>query len=201
MKDRGQVRLGGRTFDYQVTRSHRRRKTLRITLGPDGEVRVAAPLFASAQHIHDAVSKNAAWIIARSEGPALRPPPKSLFDGESLPYLGRPVPLAVEPSSRSGPSVVFDDRRCRVEVPGALAGEARRAAIRGALVRWYQALAVEQLSARLPYWAGLAGRSPKAVIVGSQRSRWASCSPPWHAALQLAYRSPRAAADRLPRRA
>jgi len=173
----GEVRRDDRTIRYLVTRSARRRRTLTITLDPDSGVRVAAPLRVPATEIQALVLRRAGWILRRLDTASVPPsPPRRFESGETLLYLGRRLSLLVEAAPARRVQVAVEGGQFLLRVPAALAGEVRRAAIVGALERWYRDCATDEIGRAVERWAPLVGATPAAVLVRTQRRRWGSCS-------------------------
>lgn len=177
MSGRGQIRFGSTTITYSVVRSSRRRKTIEITLDPTEGVLVAAPIGVSCVRIEALLAKRAGWIVRHASESALRPQRKQFVSGESLPYLGRQVRLFVENAEARHATVKFDHWSFHVTTPRQLEGDHRRTAIERVVTAWYKTRAAERLAERVARWSALAGCAPAAVLVRSQRERWASCSP------------------------
>lgn len=177
MSERGSVQFGDTVIEYTVQRSRRRRKTVAITLDSVEGVLVSAPMAASCEKIRELVGKRAGWIIRRWPSAQESPPAKDYVTGESLPYLGRRVRLAVREEAIRQVIVRFTHWRFEIMVPRGLAGEERRAAIRRGVTRWYRARALERLGERAAWWAAQAGYAPTGVLVRDQRQRWGSCAP------------------------
>ena len=116
MSERGAVRFGESTIEFEVQRSQRRRKTVQITVDGGG-VQVTAPVSTPADELRGIVRKRAAWIMRRSTAETLAAAPKRFVSGETLPYLGRNVRLLVEHADVRSVSVRFDHWRFRVTVP------------------------------------------------------------------------------------
>ena len=66
MSERGSVRFGESTIEYEVRRSPRRKKTVQITVDGAG-VQVAAPVSTPGDELRGIVRKRAAWIMRRSQ--------------------------------------------------------------------------------------------------------------------------------------
>lgn len=174
MTERGGVRFGDITIDYEVRRSRRRRKTVQITVR-EGVVHVAAPAATPDGEIRAIVLRRARWILGRlSEEPPRRP--LNLDGGGTLPYLGRGAPVTVEPGDVPSTTVHFHEQRFRVTVQGALSGDERRESIRLALAGWYRERAAELLPVIVERWWPVLGRGSRSrLLVGDQRRRWGSC--------------------------
>ena len=154
MSERGAVRFGESTIEFEVQRSQRRRKTVQITVDGGG-VQVAAPVSTPADELRGIVRKRAAWIMRRSTAETLAAAPKRFVSGETLPYLGRNVRLLVEHADVRSVSVRFDHWRFRVTVPTGASDRERYDGVRRAVVGWYR----RRAAARLPLAWSAGGRA------------------------------------------
>ena len=121
--------------------------------------------------------RRAGWIIKHDGEAAAALPPRRFVSGESLPYLGRSVPLTVRSVDGDRVDVCFHHWQFDVDVPRSLEGEARGAAVRAAFEAWYRERAALKLPPRVDRIGRLIGVRPKAVLIRRQRTRWASCAP------------------------
>lgn len=69
----GRLEIGTEAFDYTLRRSAR--KTLGISVKPDGSVVVTAPETAEASQIEAILRKRASWILDKVDESVLRTPP------------------------------------------------------------------------------------------------------------------------------
>lgn len=177
MTERGRVRFGSTTIEYEVRRSGRRKKTVEITIDGNG-VLVAAPLATPGDDVKAIVRKRAPWILGRAGDAPLAAAPKRFVSGETLLYLGRNVRMVVTPGDVRSTHVQFDHWTFRVAVPRQLAGEERRRAIHRSVVEWYRVRAAVRLQAAITRWWPHVGQgeAPR-VLIRDQRQRWASCAP------------------------
>ena len=177
MTERGRVRFGDTSIDYEVRRSRRRRKTVQITVDGGG-VQVAAPTTTSASELRAIVRKRAPWILRHVSDRMREAAPKRFVSGETLPYLGRNIRMIVEGADVRMAEVRFDHWKFLVAAPARLSGDERCDAIRRTVVRWYRARADERLREVVDRWRPrLAPGENSRVLVRDQRQRWGSCSP------------------------
>ena len=177
MSERGSVRFGESTIEYEVVRRERRKKTVQISVDGAG-VQVAAPVSTPDEEIQAIVRKRAAWIMRRGTPETLQAAPKRFVSGETLPYLGRNVRMLVEHADVRKARLRFDHWRFRFTIPNGWSDDERCAGARRAIEGWYR----ERASARLPmsvarWWPRLGTGERPQVLVRDQRRRWGSCAP------------------------
>ena len=86
------VTWGGTRLAYAIRRSRRRKKTVAVTVAPDGSVLLVAPEQFPTSRLDALVQRKAPWIAQRrrhvqSHDPP--PAPREFVSGESVLYLGR----------------------------------------------------------------------------------------------------------------
>lgn len=173
---RRSIELCGEVVEYTLRRSDR--KTLGITIEPDGDVVVTAPRIAALADVEAVLLRRRGWILRhRRETTALPPPtpPREWVSGETHRYLGRQYRLKVATGVR--PDVRLVGRFLRVTVPD----PADTARVRRQMERWYLTHARSVFGRRL---VGLIRQTPRLglkepppLIVRKLRRRWGSCSP------------------------
>ena len=174
--ERDRVRVGDTTIEYEVLRSKRRKKTVQIRV-ESGVVRVVVPSVAKPGAVRRAVRERAAWIINRLSQAPSEGVQKRFVNGESLPYLGEDVRIAVRFADVRSPEIRLDDGRFRVAVPPNLRGQRRHEAMHSAFVAWYRERAAVQVSECVDNWWTKLGRGEKSrVLIRNQRRRWGSCA-------------------------
>lgn len=90
------IEVEGRLLNFTLRRS--RRRTLGISVEPDGQVIVTAPQAASPERIEQIVARRSRWIHRQQkhfEALAPRVPPRQWVSGETHRYLGRQYRLKV----------------------------------------------------------------------------------------------------------
>lgn len=174
MIDRDAIRYGDTTIEYGVRRSRRRTKTIEVKVSHEG-VKVYAPWSAPDRELRKFVREKASWIIDNVAKFADIEPLR-FVDGETLPYLGREVPMFFETSDVRSPSVRFDECCLTVTEPVGLVGHHRSDLIGRALLEWYYARALETLPSAVDRWWPVLGRGSRSrVLIRNQKSRWGSC--------------------------
>ena len=174
--ERDSIRVGDTTIEYEVLRSKRRKKTVQIRV-ESGVVRVVVPSVAKPGAVRRAVRERAAWIISRLSQAPPEGVQKRFVNGESLPYLGQDVRIAVRFVDVRSPEIRLDDGRFRVAVPPNLRGQRRHEAMHSAFVAWYRERAAVQVSKCVDKWWTKLGRGEKSrVLIRNQRQRWGSCA-------------------------
>jgi hypothetical protein len=91
------IRFGSRTIDFRLEYSDR--KTLGITVTPEMEVLVKAPLDTSIEKVKDKIRKKAPWIIKQqSFFLSFQPktPQRKYINGETHLYMGRQYRLKIQ---------------------------------------------------------------------------------------------------------
>ncbi len=176
MTDQDRIRLGDTLVALNVRRSARRKKTVQITVDAAG-IHVIAPRNTPASDLEAIVRRRARWILTRLSEEQLAAEPIRFLDGDTLPYLGRDVPIAFKPPESAVPEVNFVQRRFEITEPMGLDGDARIESIRQAMIAWRRARASERFSESVEHWRPrLSSRNVPRVIIRDQRRRWGSCA-------------------------
>jgi predicted metal-dependent hydrolase len=145
-----------------------RRRTIGITVRPDGRLVVAAPAGCRLRRVETVVHEKLPWIRRKLAEIAARPaPPRRTYaDGERLPYLGSSYRLCLE--QNGGLPVRFYRGRFLMEPDAAADG-------RQHMVDWYARRADTVLVARVNQFSPVVGAAPVSVLVGDLGRRWGTC--------------------------
>lgn len=152
------------------------RKTLAISVLPDGSLELAAPVQASEPQILAKVEKRRKWILSQRRAFAAmndhRPAPRYVH-GATHRYLGRQYRLKVAVGPESG--VQLRGAYFHVVTPTGSPEEVRRA-----MEKWFRRKASEQLGRRIEAWQSWCAK--RGLPLPSMRllrmpKRWGSASP------------------------
>ncbi len=160
---------------YTLRRSARRRRTIEISIGAYGEVRVAAPMRAPMREIDAFVRLKSRWIARAiaSQRATARQERREIVSGAETPYLGQSMTLQVREDGGRGVQVIDDE--IVVHVRAGLSDAVREAEARRRLTAWYRKEAERVFAERVRHFAPLAGAAPTRVLVRTQKTRWGSC--------------------------
>lgn len=168
----GIVRLGVEDVPYALSFSDRR--TLGITIQPDGALTVTAPAGTTREAIEARLRRRGAWILkTRRDFNRLRPrtPERRYMAGETHRFLGRQYRLLVDPTA---PRAVTLTRE-HILVGGIPADERNR--IGNRLANWYQREARRVIEARFDAcWAQHGTGRPPLLVVRPIEKSWGSLS-------------------------
>lgn len=124
------------------------RKTLAISVLPDGSLELVAPTDATAENILSKVEKRRKWILTQrrkfADMNTHRPQPRYV-SGATHRYLGRQYRLKIRHGS--GTSVVLKGGFFVITV-----SESGPEAVRRALARWFRSKAAEHFTRRISTW-------------------------------------------------
>lgn len=168
----GEITFGTVSILYKVTFSQR--KTLGITVTPDGGVLLNAPIDTPQNKIEQKLLKRASWIVKqqkyfRSFGE--RTPEKQYVSGESHYYLGKQYLLQVvegKPNRAKYKGRYFEV----VCTPKAKAAELMK--------EWYRERAkikFAEIAEPIISRFGKYGVAPTSLYIQAMGSRWGSCTP------------------------
>ncbi|MCW1883097.1 M48 family metallopeptidase [Luteolibacter flavescens] len=126
-----------------------RRRTLAISVLPDGSLELAAPEDAAEDAILAKVEKRSRWIATQRRAfreMNIAPPPRRYVSGATHRYLGRQYRLKVTMGEST--SVILKGGFFQIATPNAEAAE-----VEAALKSWFRVRAKEQFQKRVASWA------------------------------------------------
>jgi predicted metal-dependent hydrolase len=167
------MRLGEQHVPYELKRA--RRRSIGFVVGSEG-LRVSAPRWLPLADIERALEQKSDWILRklveqRERARRVQAARIEWRDGASLPYLGAPLRLSLQPT---GDGIQFDavERVLHVGLP-ADAGEEE---IRAAVQAWLQRSARAFFLPRCAHYAEALGVTMKQLRLSSAQTRWGSAS-------------------------
>lgn len=169
---RKMIQFGSTTIDYELF--FLERKTLGITVTPEMEVYVKAPIDAPIEKIERILRKRAPWIIKQQKlflAHFPKMPPKKYVSGETHLYLGRQYRLKVEIGE-----IEFVKLQGRFITVICTKMERVEELLEG----WYRSHAEARFMEFCPVWIEKFRQfnvSPTEVQIRKMTKRWGSCSP------------------------
>jgi len=159
---------------YQLVRSRKRKKTLSLTVKPEGMIVIQAPYPVPQVEIDGFFRRKLPWIRKKLATLALQVPreiPKSdvLAAGDEALFLGIAYPVIIEGSNLNGGDLTFDGSRFVLSPSAAASGK-------DSLRTWYRQEALSFLPGRVRVYEGIMGCNSRSVRISAARSRWGSCS-------------------------
>lgn len=171
---RGSIAYAGQSFDYRAR--HSARKTLAISVHPDGAVEVVAPTGTGQQVIEQRLQRRAGWVLQQRryfEQFRPRTPERRYVGGETHLYLGRQYRLKVEADDHDG--IKLMGGYFRVSVDGVPSAER----VGSLLSAWYREHANSKLAERFEAVTARFGRivtTPPTLAIRPMQRRWGSYS-------------------------
>jgi predicted metal-dependent hydrolase len=161
-----------------IIRSPKRKRSVALTVEPDGSLRVLAPKKVSQAWIDAFIEQKAPWIsrrrkivAAKQERAAIR-----LKDGSTLPLQGMSLRLSIHEGPASSLAHVPETQSLSITLPKGLSEETAREEIRTELVLWYRKQARRALPARVQLWAESMGVHPTRLSISNAQHQWGSCN-------------------------
>lgn len=166
------IDFGSKKIDFHLTFSDR--KSLGITITPDMDVIVKAPLDASIERVKEKVRKKAPWIIKQQSFFLTfhpRTPEKRYVSGETHLYLGRQYRLKVTEAKSN--SVHFRGSYFEIQ-------ERQKSNSKPLLLQWYRERAKIKFAEIAEPWIQRFEKydvKPEAIYLQEMPKRWGSCTP------------------------
>lgn len=174
-------------FQVQVERrssrmvfGRRRREGLRLSVKPDGSLKVTAPPRAPMKLVEEFVLANVAWIETQQEKARAhlsKNPPKQFVVGETFKFFGVEKKLVIEDAASVRPRVEVIDEFMVVMMPN---GDQDPRRIQHAIAKFYDAQARLHLPERVEHFSNEMGVKPSGLSFRRQKTRWGSCSSLGH---------------------
>lgn len=152
---------------YTLIRS--RRRTLSLQLKQDGSLWVRCPMKMKLSQVESFIQAKQAWILSKQallSQNALKRQAFRLQPGVDLRYMGKTYPLRISENKKSG----FDQRGFFI------AADIPEEKIKARVIKIYQQLAYECLSAKVEHYARLHRLNPVGLRIGSAKTSWGSCN-------------------------
>jgi len=118
LQENGRFHVGEMAFNYALSRSPRRKRTIAFSLESPGHIRILAPLRTTTRTIEKILQRRAGWIHRRMgelERHAVTAV-KQFTDGEAVLYLGQSYPLQILRESGPQPDCRLEDDRIKVSL-------------------------------------------------------------------------------------
>lgn len=166
------IQFGSKEIQFQL--EYHQRKTLGITVHPDRQVVVKAPLDAPIEKVKEKITKRAPWILKQQSfflSFEPRTPPRKYIGGESHLYLGRQYRLKIIPARKE----VVKLMRGYIEVH-----TLDKKRVKPLLLEWYRARAIVKFHQyAAPYIEAFQKYSvlPTEIVIQWMDKRWGSCTP------------------------
>ncbi|MFP4288249.1 MAG: M48 family metallopeptidase [Bacteroidales bacterium] len=166
------IQFGSKKIDFQLKYSYR--KTLEITVTPDLEVLVKAPVDSSLEKIKEKLLKKAPWIIIQqSFFLSFHPktPPRKYIGGETHLYLGRQYLLKIESSKKD--SVKLKGKFIEVQTTD-------KYKVKKLVQEWYLLHAkfkFKEIAEPLIEKFKKYKVTPDSIVFRDMPTRWGSCTP------------------------
>ncbi len=165
------LNFGSKVIEYRLEFSQR--KTLGITVTPELEVKVKAPIGATEENINKIILKRAPWILKQQSLFLAYYPkqePRQYISGETHFYLGRQYRLKVIKGDED--SVKLTGRFINVT-------RSEKSDVKVLLENWYLGHAETKFREYCDEWSGRFSKynvKPEEIIIKPMSRRWGSCS-------------------------
>ena len=171
------LRLGDADVPYALVRSRRRRSTVAFAIEDGAVLTVRAPQRTTVAEIEELARDHARWILRRLEEVRDIVPPRrrSWVTGETIPYLGREVPLDVVPVLGLAASCQLRGGMMELYLPITMRQRDAGESAVDVLTKWYRARAADHFAERADAWAERLRVRYGRMIVTSPLQRWGSC--------------------------
>lgn len=166
------VEYGNSKIEFEIKRSLR--KTLGISVLPNGMVEVTAPQDANLDKIKEIIIKKGSWLLEQQRLAGFNPVPqpnKSLVSGESFYLLGRHYRLKIFESNYDAVDILDDKIILNCTFPEDTEFK------RSLLMKWYFKKAHDILTERFKYQAQILNQDSVDVSIKKLTKRWGEYHP------------------------
>ncbi|MDF2610710.1 MAG: putative metal-dependent hydrolase [Lachnospiraceae bacterium] len=164
---------GTSTIEYTLTRSER--KNISISIEPNKNIKVKAPVELTDDEVMEVVKKKSRWITAKlfeMREIENRKYHRQYVNGESFTYMGRNYSLQlVDDITLKKPEVKLYRGKLYVKTPSR-----NEDVIHKAIVKWYQEKAKEKIPDRVSYYEKFFVEKHGRIDIKDQKKRWGSCT-------------------------
>lgn len=179
MRKNDSINLCGRTINYEIVYSKRRKKAA-ILVRPDMKVEFRAPQGLNSETVQKMVYAKAGWICKKLdwfETNRLPDQKKRYVEGETYLYLGTEYPLNITVlDSIKKPLASFNGSAISVEIPAKASEELVPVLVKKAIWEFYRKCAEEKVERISNIYSKKLDISPPVFKVKHQKRRWGSCS-------------------------
>jgi hypothetical protein len=177
--------LGDARVDYLFR--HGKRRTIGFSVSADG-LTVSAPRWTGSSEVEAALREKQRWIVAKLDESRARQQRQDASridwrEGATVPFLGEPVVLLLDPRQRHGPGGAVLDTRAdalpgvpRLTLHLGLPHTATPAQLRDTTQAWLMRQARRVFTARLDHFAPRLGVRWQKLSLSSADTRWGSAS-------------------------
>jgi len=179
MRKNDSIKACGRTIDYEIVYSKRRRKAA-VVVHPDLKVEFRAPHGLGLEAIRDMLQKKAGWVQEKLdwfEANRLPGQEKRYTEGEIYLFMGREYPLKILAGEGIKKSLAsFNGAELTVLIPEAVPEELRPVLVKKAVWDFYRDCAELNVDRFLKIYSEKLKIAPPIFKVKHQKRRWGSCS-------------------------
>lgn len=159
-------------INYEIKRS--KRKTMELSVYPDGKVVVKAPERMPLYKIQEFVTQKSDWIadkVSMISERQSKHPDRVYEEGTHIPFLGKMYPLHLVLHEEENAWIQLEENSLEVHTPST-----DQTVIQYLLVYWYKENARKLIKSRVKHYCQLLGEKVEAVRVKDQKTRFGSCS-------------------------